>query len=169
MIMDRLEEDAMISDDACPVSEKFIGRLYDSVGRGLDDLVSGLPSSRRGELAFFCYRRAHLRDIGVAIAATCELTSLIDAGGRAGNFLFDLSREAPKAAAMRRGSRHASITLPTITSGLRAEIERTEGADEAVEEDLSVGLSTADDEEPCESITISWNEADAVQHVRSFE
>jgi hypothetical protein len=61
----------MISDDLCPVSEKFLGRLYDSAERGI---ASDLPSSKRGELALFCYRPgAHFRRIVVAIAATCDL------------------------------------------------------------------------------------------------
>jgi hypothetical protein len=104
----------MSSDDDCPVADDLIGRLYGSAERGLDDLISGLPSSDRGLLALFCYRRAHLHNIGIAIAATCDMESLIEAGGRAGNVLFDLSRERPNSAkSIFRGPRHAKITLPT--------------------------------------------------------
>jgi hypothetical protein len=104
----------MSRDDDCPVADDLIGRLYASTEHGLDDLISGVPTGDRGLLALFCYRRAHLHNIGIAIAATCDLESLIDAGGRAGNFLFDLSRERPNSAqSIFRGYRHAKITLAT--------------------------------------------------------
>ena len=76
-------------DDGSPVPDELIGRLYRSPRHGINELVSGLSTSRRGSLAAFCYSRAHLHDIGLAIAATCDLETLVTAGGRAGNFLFD--------------------------------------------------------------------------------
>ena len=63
------------------------------------------------------------------------------AGGRAGNFLFDLSRERPKmATAMYRSSRKAKITLTTISVGWRTGLEQ--GGDRVAEE-----ASATDDEQ----------------------
>ena len=47
----------------------------------------------------FCYARAHLHGIGLTIAATCDLTTLVQKFGAAvGQVLFDQSRERPLAA-----------------------------------------------------------------------
>ena len=75
--------------EGCPVPEELIGRLYVSSIQEIDSIVSQLPPGPRGSLAAFCYSRAHLRDIGLAIAATCDLETLVDAGGRAGTNLFE--------------------------------------------------------------------------------
>jgi hypothetical protein len=105
------------ADDGCPVAEEMIGKLYASDKHGIDNIVSGLSPAKRGLLAMFCYGRAHLRDVGLAIAATCDFESLVDAGGRAGQFLFDLSRERPHAAErLFPGSRRAKVTLATMSS-----------------------------------------------------
>src|SRR5205807_4946872 len=102
----------MISDDdGCPVSDELIGRLYRSSQHGINELVSGLSIDRRGSLAAFCYGRAHLRDIGLAIAATCDLETLVGVGGRAGNFLFEQSREIRNEEKPRSGSKQSKISL----------------------------------------------------------
>jgi len=82
--------------EGCPVPVELIGRLYVSSIQEVDRIVSQLPPGPRGSLATFCYSRAHLRDIGLAIAATCDLQTLVDAGGRAGTNLFAVSRERPE-------------------------------------------------------------------------
>jgi hypothetical protein len=82
-------------NDGCPVAEELIGRLYTLPIAEIDGIISRLPPGSRGSLATFCYGRAHLRDIGLAIAATCDLETLLDAGGRAGSSLFEASRERP--------------------------------------------------------------------------
>jgi hypothetical protein len=82
--------------EGCPVPEELLGRLYVSSIQEIDSIVSQLPPGPRGSLATFCYSRAHLRDIGLAIAATCDLETLVDAGGRAGTNLFEISRERPE-------------------------------------------------------------------------
>jgi hypothetical protein len=47
-------------------------------------------------LAVYCYRRAHLASIGLAIAATCEKDDLTQLEGNAGAALFERSREGPQ-------------------------------------------------------------------------
>jgi len=103
--------------DGCPVAEELIGRLYASDKHGIDQILSGLSQSQRGSLALFCYGRAHLREVGLAVAATCDFESLVIPGGRAGQALFDLSRERPIVAErMFPGSRRAKITLAKLSS-----------------------------------------------------
>jgi hypothetical protein len=106
-----------IDGDGCPVAEELIGKLYASDKHGIDQILSGLSQSQRGLLAMFCYGRAHLREVGLAIAATCDFESLVVAGGRAGQVLFDLSRERPVVAErLFPGSRRAKITLAKLSS-----------------------------------------------------
>src|SRR6185436_1919426 len=47
----------------------------------------------RAALAMYCYRRGHLKGIGLAIASTCNLYDLETVGGTAGAALFARSRE----------------------------------------------------------------------------
>ena len=81
--------------DYCPVPEEVIGLLYSSSHSRVYELISGLSAFHRASLATFCYGRAHLREVGLAIAATCEFEELVAAGGRAGDFLFEQSRDLP--------------------------------------------------------------------------
>ena len=50
----------------------------------------------RVTLALYCYQRAHLHSIGLAIAASCEEDDLTRRGGKAGEMLFARFREAPR-------------------------------------------------------------------------
>lgn len=106
----------LIDSDDCPVSADLIGRLYRSSHHDINDLVSGLSPARRASLATFCYGRAHLREIGLAIAATCELEPLVEAAGRAGIFLFEQSRELPVEEKPRSFSRQAKVSLARVGS-----------------------------------------------------
>ena len=107
--------------DGCPVPDELIGRLYGAPMHRIDGLVSPLPPGPRGNLAAFCYGRAHLRDIGLAIAATCDLQALIDAGGRAGNSLFAASRERPSEAKQPFSWTRRRVSLATTGPALEAE------------------------------------------------
>lgn len=98
------------SEDVCPIPESLFGQLYRSHPQGLPELVATIPSRTRAMLALFCYRRAHLHALGLAIASTCDETDLVDAGGRPGRALFELSRQAEASAAVQDGGRR-KITL----------------------------------------------------------
>src|SRR5260221_6647113 len=123
---------ALDGDDGPPVQDELIGRLYRSPRHGINELVSGLSTSRRGSLAAFCYSRAHLHDIGLAIAATCDLETLVAAGGRAGNFLFEQSRGLPNEEKPRSFSKRAQASLATINSnhpsGTHSDVNTASGA-----------------------------------------
>jgi hypothetical protein len=76
-------------------TDDLIGRLYAAHASGIGPLVAELPDAERARLALFCYQRAHLRAIGLAVAATCDQWSLVNAAGRAGDALFASSRRSP--------------------------------------------------------------------------
>ncbi len=100
-----------LSDDTCPIPESMFGQLYRSHAQGLPQLVETIPVQTRAMLALFCYRRAHLHALSLAIASSCEEIDLVEAGGRAGSVLFELSRqpEPPAVAQPEYGRR--KITL----------------------------------------------------------
>jgi hypothetical protein len=82
--------------DGPAVSDELIGRLYASRQSELTHMVADLPPDQRANLALFCYRRAHLREIGLAIAATCDQWSLVNVAGKAGDVLYAHSRTQPE-------------------------------------------------------------------------
>lgn len=99
------------SDDVCPIPESLFGQLFRSHPQGLPELVATIPSRTRAMLALFCYRRAHLHALSLSIASTCDEVDLIEAGGRPGAALYELSRQpdAPVATVQENGRR--KITL----------------------------------------------------------
>lgn len=81
-------------DDDQIVPEELVGRLYRAAEDAVPELLGGLSSHERANLAMFCYRKSHLHCTGLAIAATCDLTTLISAWGTAlGQAIFAQSRE----------------------------------------------------------------------------
>ena len=90
------EHRALLEDEPCPVSDEMLGELYRANAHGLNELIATVSPKARALLAVYCYRRAHLASIGLAIAATCEKDDLGWIGGNAGTVLFDRSREAPQ-------------------------------------------------------------------------
>jgi hypothetical protein len=116
-----LPERRMFEDEACPVSDEVLGEMYRASSHGLNELIASVPPAVRGMLAMYCYRRAHLASIGLAIAATCDEDDLTRYGGNAGAVLFAKSREAPEAPRLapnlvgRRRITLASGTLRNMT------------------------------------------------------
>ncbi len=85
-----------------------LGTLYRAeIGEAVDTL-SDLSEGQRMELAFFCYGRAHLRSLGMAIAATCDATRLTRRAGALGQVLATQCREPriPRAKITLAGTRH---------------------------------------------------------------
>lgn len=100
------------SDDVCPVPESIFGQLYRAHAQGLPQLVESIPAQTRAMLALFCYRRAHLQPLSLAIASTCSEAELVEAGGRVGSVLFELARrpEAPAAVEPEQGRRKITLS-----------------------------------------------------------
>ena len=108
--------------------DDVIGRLYECPTRSIDGLVSNLSEDQRGNLAVFCYSRAHLHEVALAIAATCNLDALVNAAGKPGNFLFEQSRQRPNTVRSDPAARRVKISLarnvcpPTFDQELEAVI-----------------------------------------------
>jgi hypothetical protein len=89
------EHRVLLEDEPCPVADEILGEMYRASAHGLNELIATVAPASRALLAVYCYRRAHLASIGLAIAATCDKDDLADWGGNAGAVLFERSREAP--------------------------------------------------------------------------
>ena len=87
-----------LNEETCPVPESLLGQLYRVTPQGLPALIDAVPPNTRAMLAVYCYRRAHLASLGIAIAASCEEDDLAEHGGNLGSDLFDKSRRSPMAA-----------------------------------------------------------------------
>jgi hypothetical protein len=79
--------------DLCPVSDDMLGELYRASKEGLPELIDTVSPDVRAALACYCYRRSHLRALGLVIASTCDQHDLIESGGTAGAALVARSRE----------------------------------------------------------------------------
>jgi hypothetical protein len=99
-------------DDDQVVPEELVGRLYHLGECAVLDLLGGLSPTERANLAMFCYRKSHLHRIGLAIAATCDLDTLIQGWGTAlGQALFAQSRARTPEPDRVTVSRRSRITL----------------------------------------------------------
>ena len=76
------------------IPEELIGRLHRAPEDTILDLSENFTSRERANLAMFCYRKAHLRRTGLAIAATCDLPCLVQQWGTVlGQAIFAQSRD----------------------------------------------------------------------------
>ena len=108
------EHRALLEDEPCPVTDQMLGEMYRASAHGLNELIGTVSPTSRALLAVYCYRRAHLASIGLAIAATCEKDDLTSSGGNAGAILFERSREAPQSSLTdARANGRRKITLAT--------------------------------------------------------
>jgi hypothetical protein len=70
-----------LPDDGTGISDELIGRLLYATEERALDLVAAFTTNERASLAMFCYGKSHLRRIGLAIATTCDLNSLVQERG----------------------------------------------------------------------------------------
>jgi hypothetical protein len=104
----------LLEDERCPVAEQMLGEIYRTSAHGLNELIATVSPTARVLLALYCYRRAHLASIGLAIAATCEKDELTGLGGNAGAVLFQRSREPAKSPSLdAHANGRRKITLAT--------------------------------------------------------
>ena len=82
----------VLSGDDCPCSSTLLGALYRATPDQYEGVIESIPLDVRAVLALYCYRRAHLQAIGLAIAATCEESDLRVHGQSAGSALFHRAR-----------------------------------------------------------------------------
>jgi hypothetical protein len=101
--------------DPCPVTDDMLGELYRASKNGLAELIATVSPDVRAALALYCYRRGHLKGIGLAIASTCDVRDLEMVGGTAGAALFARSREATPATPV--ASQYMARQKITLASG----------------------------------------------------
>ena len=101
-------------DDHAAMSEALV-RLYEAAAHTVSDAVASLSASERARLAVYCYGRAHLNAIGLAIAAQCDREQLTGASGSTavGEAFFAQSRDASALVGKPSHGRRAVITLAT--------------------------------------------------------
>ena len=100
--------------DFCPVQDELLGEMYRASEHGLPKLVESVSPEVRAMLALFCYRRSHLHQLALAIAASCTERELLEAGGRVGSTLYALSRESSaRTSASTSSNGRKPITLST--------------------------------------------------------
>jgi short-subunit dehydrogenase involved in D-alanine esterification of teichoic acids len=101
--------------DKFVISDELVGRLYRSSEQAILEIAAGMSPRDRASLAVFCYGKAHLHEIGLTIASTCELATLVQVMGNAcGQIIFDQSharKAAVEQATLTR--RPDKVTLPT--------------------------------------------------------
>src|SRR5215471_8366191 len=99
--------------------DAVLARLLRANEQEVPEIVSQLSPRERAELAKFCYSRAHLHEIGLAIAATCDLHALmqVSSSTAAGNVLFAQSRERTKPMQRTTSGPRSRITLAKSVSG----------------------------------------------------
>ncbi|WP_299480468.1 hypothetical protein [uncultured Roseibium sp.] len=71
----------------CPVPEDLLKNLLDATLHVVSDIGSQLPDHQRAALAVYCYRRSHLRQLGLSLAALCSRTALVMEAGHAGELI----------------------------------------------------------------------------------
>lgn len=73
--------------ETCPVSDDLLKRLLDTTVSAVADFGSQLPEYQRAALAVYCYRRAHFRRLGLALASLCSQHALVTEAGHAGELI----------------------------------------------------------------------------------
>jgi hypothetical protein len=134
--------------DPCPVPDNLLGELYRANKNGLPELIATVSPDVRAALAMYCYRRGHLKGIGLAIASTCNLYDLETVGGTAGATLYARSREAAPAAPV--ASQYVARQKITLASGsLRKSLpidDDVELDDDEMESDVAESAEDASSE-----------------------
>jgi hypothetical protein len=82
--------------DDLPIPDELFADVVSLDQARLFALIAKMSPERRALLAMYCYRRSHISEIGLAIAATCDEDDLTYTCGRAGADLFNKSRERPR-------------------------------------------------------------------------
>ena len=99
--------------DSCPVDEELLGRMYRASDSGLPKLVETVSSDVRVMLALFCYKRAHMHSLALAIASSCSERDLSRFAGRVGSALYAESRETAAVRPATSSGGRKPITLST--------------------------------------------------------
>ncbi|MBB4000492.1 hypothetical protein [Aureimonas pseudogalii] len=77
----------------CPAPLELLARLLRVSDEQAAETIGSLPERQRAELAVFCYGRAHMRDLGLQIAALCSEAMMTRTAGQIGNAVFHQARQ----------------------------------------------------------------------------
>lgn len=104
-------------DDDTFVPEDLIGLLVKATETTIADLTERFSARERANLAVFCYHKAHLRRVGLALAATCDRPALVGQWGTVlGDAIFTQSRDHAEPHRPRVPSR-PKVTLASSAGG----------------------------------------------------
>lgn len=78
--------------EGCPVAAEFLSTLLRLTLSDVAERSGDLPDEERGRLAVYCYRRSHLRRLGLAIASKCSKRRLVEEAGHAGELIHTQAR-----------------------------------------------------------------------------
>ncbi|EFO34502.1 conserved hypothetical protein [Roseibium sp. TrichSKD4] len=94
--------------EGCPVPEEVLGQLIHETLSSVAEKTREMPEHQRSRLAVFCYRRSHLRRLGLAVAANCSRHGLVEEAGHAGEVLYQQAANPERTLASDTylGSRH---------------------------------------------------------------
>ncbi len=99
-------------NDEFVASNSLIARLYRADEKLVLELIEPLTPRQRAGLAAFCYRKSHLHQVGLTIAATCDQLTLIQVLGTAvGTVFFNQSRERKAVPGRPTGAPRSKVTL----------------------------------------------------------
>jgi hypothetical protein len=116
MDMDR-SPNSLLEDDTC-IPEELIGRLHSAAEGSVPDIVAAFTANERASLAMFCYHKSRLRRVGLAIANTCDLSSLEQEWGLLrGRAIFAQSRDRPEESSRMGVWPRPKITLARSAGG----------------------------------------------------
>ena len=71
--------------------QEVLGQIL-SAPKDAVEIGESLPMLQRARIAQFCYNRVHMRELGLKLASSCDLMTLKAAFGRAGEVVFEQSR-----------------------------------------------------------------------------
>jgi hypothetical protein len=110
--------ESMRDDDVC-ISEELLALLHNATEESVIALVARFRASDRAHLALHCYRKIHLRPVGLAIGSTCNLNILVqELGPGLGRAIFDQSRDRMKDEKRGPGRGRPAITLASSAGGI---------------------------------------------------
>jgi hypothetical protein len=110
-------EQPLQDDDIC-ISEELIGRLHRATENTVLELIAAFQANRRASLAMHCYRKSHLRQTGLTIASTCDLSTLVHVcGPLRGQAIFAQSRVRSETPRKVLGRLRPAITLACSAGG----------------------------------------------------
>ncbi len=107
-----------LQDDDIFISDELIGRLHGATENTVLELVAAFQADRRASLAVHCYRKSHLRQTGLTIASTCDLSALVHVcGPLRGQAIFAQSRTRSDKPGKVLGRLRPAITLACSAGG----------------------------------------------------